>query len=285
MKTLRPAVLALLLLASAARGDRKLEGVACRSVHLRYPAPEAVAFYNEVTVDASARGSYFMVCGFGGGYFGMQELGDGKKVLLFSVWDAADKNDPNAVAEEKRVKVLQKDEKVRVGRFGNEGTGAQSFFDYDWKPGATYRFLVTEKAEGVRTAYAAYFYVPEDKNWKRLATLSTIAGGKGLHRYYSFIEDFRRNRVSAGEARSAHFGNGWVKATDGQWTALTRARFTADSNPVKNINADVDGDRFLLATGGDTKNTGAALGDVLDRPPGGVTLPGDATHPSAKVGD
>ncbi len=171
------------------------------------------------------------------------------------------------------------------GRFGNEGTGAQSFFDYDWKPGATYRFLVTAKPEGARTAYAAYFYVPEDKNWKRLATLSTIAGGKGLHRYYSFIEDFRRNRVSAGEARSAHFGNGWVKATDGQWTALTRARFTADSNPVKNINADVDGDRFLLATGGDTKNTGAALGDVLDRPPGGVTLPGDATHPSAKVGD
>ena len=150
VKTLRPAVLALLLLASAARGDRKLEGVACRSVHLRYPAPEAVAFYNEVTVDASARGSYFMVCGFGGGYFGMQELGDGKKVLLFSVWDAADKNDPNAVAEEKRVKVLQKDEKVRVGRFGNEGTGAQSFFDYDWKPGATYRFLVTAKPEGAR---------------------------------------------------------------------------------------------------------------------------------------
>lgn len=285
MKTLRLAVLALLVLAAAARGDRKLEGVACRSVHLRYPAPEAVAFYNEVTVDASARGSYFMVCGFAGGYFGMQELGDGKKVLLFSVWDAADKNDPNAVGEEKRVKVLQKDEKVRVGRFGGEGTGAQSFFDYDWKPGATYRFLVTAKAEGGRTAYTAYFYVPEDKAWKRLATLSTITGGKGLHGYYSFIEDFRRNRVSAGEARSAHFGNGWVKANDGQWTALTRARFTADSNPVKNINADVDGDRFQLATGGDTKDTGAALGDVLDHPPGGVTLPGDVARPSQKGGD
>ena len=119
-----------------------------------------------------------MVCGFGGGYFGMQELADGKKVLLFSVWDAADAKDPGAVEEEKRVKVLQKDEKVRVGRFGGEGTGAQSFFDYDWKPGATYRFLVTAKAEDGRTAYAAYFYVPEDKDWKRLATLSRVAGGK-----------------------------------------------------------------------------------------------------------
>ena len=63
------------------------------------------------------------------------------------------------------------------------------------------------------------------------------------------------------------------------------ARFTADSNPVKNVNADVDGDRFLLATGGDTKNAGAALGDVLDRPPGGVVLPADVTRPSVKGGD
>ena len=226
-----------------------------------------------------------MACGFDVGYFGIQELGDGKKVILFSVWDASDKNDPNAVEEEKRVKVLQKDEKVRVGRFGNEGTGAQSFFDYDWKPGETYRFLVTAKPDDKRTAYTAYFYVPEDKNWKRLATFSTITGGKALRGYYSFIEDFRRNRISAGEVRTAHFGNGWIKAKDGPWTALTRAKFTADSNPAKNVNADVDGDRFLLATGGETKDTGAALGDVIDRPPGGVALPAEAFRPSAKGGD
>ncbi len=276
----------LALLASAGgRADEKPESVACRSVHLHYPAAEGVAFYNEVAVDTSARGTYFMVCGFDVGYFGIQELGDGKKVILFSVWDAADKNDPNAVEEEKRVKVLQKDDAVRVRRFGNEGTGAQSFFDYDWKIGETYRFLVTARAEDKRTAYAAYFYVPEDKAWKRLATFSTITGGKGLRGYYSFIEDFRRNRVSAGEARTAHYGNGWIKTKDGQWVALTRARFTADSNPAKNINADVDGDRFLLSTGGETKNTGAALDDKLDRPPSGVALPADVARPSGKGGD
>ncbi len=274
-----------LLAGAGVRADEKPESVACRSVHLQYPAAEGVAFYNEVAVDASARGTYFMACGFDVGYFGIQELGDGKKVVLFSVWDASDKNDPNAVEEEKRVKVLQKDDAVRVRRFGNEGTGAQSFFDYDWKAGETYRFLVTARAEEKRTAYAAYFYVPEDKDWKRLATFSTIAGGRGLRGYYSFIEDFRRNRVSAGEVRTAHYGNGWIKTKDGQWVALTRARFTADSNPAKNINADVDGDRFLLSTGGETKNTGAALDDKLDRPPGGVALPTDAARPSGKGGD
>ncbi len=274
-----------LLAGAGGRADEKPESVACRSVHLHYPAAEGVAFYNEVAVDTSARGTYFMVCGFDVGYFGIQELGDGKKVILFSVWDASDKNDPNAVEEEKRVKVLQKDDAVRVRRFGNEGTGAQSFFDYDWKVGETYRFLVTASAEDKRTAYAAYFYVPEDKAWKRLATFATITGGKGLRGYYSFIEDFRRNRVSAGEARTAHYGNGWIKTKDGQWVALTRARFTADSNPAKNINADVDGDRFLLSTGGETKNTGAALDDKLDRPPSGVALPADAARPFGKGGD
>jgi hypothetical protein len=278
------AILAFLA-AAPARADEKLEGVACRSVHLHYPAPEGVAFYNEVAVDSSARGTYFMACGFDAGYFGMQELGDGKKVILFSVWDASDKNDPNAVEDEKRVKVLQKDDKVRVGRFGNEGTGAQSFFDYDWKVGEACRFLVTAKVEDKRTAYTAFFYVPDDKDWKRLATFSTVAGGRALRGYYSFVEDFRRNRTSAGEVRSAHYGNGWVKTKDGQWVALTRARFTADSNPVVNINADVDGDRFLLATGGDTKNTGTPLGEAMDRPPAGVALPPEMAGPPGKGGD
>jgi hypothetical protein len=34
-----------------ASADEKLKGIACRSVHLGYPAPTGRAFYNEVTVD------------------------------------------------------------------------------------------------------------------------------------------------------------------------------------------------------------------------------------------
>src|SRR5689334_17701573 len=104
----------------------------CRSVHLWYAGPEAVAFYNEVTVEKSAPGTYFMACGFGGGYFGIQELGNGKKVVLFSVWEPNRGNNPNAVEEDRRVKLISKGEGIRTGRFGGEGTGGQSFFDYDW---------------------------------------------------------------------------------------------------------------------------------------------------------
>lgn len=253
------------------RADAKLEGVACRSVHLRYPGPEGVAFYNEVTVERSAEGTYFMACGFDKGYFGMQELGDGKKVVLFSVWDPGDQNDPKSVAAGRQVKVIDQGEGVRVKRFGGEGTGAQSFLDYDWKIGQTCRFFIRAKTEGDRTAYAAYFRGGDAKGWRHLATFSTFSG-KGMHGYYSFIEDFRRDRVSATKVRRARFGNGWVQKADHQWVALTRAQFTADSNPVTNVDAGVLGVEFFLVTGGETSNQHAKLGEVIDRPAAAALL-------------
>jgi hypothetical protein len=245
--------------------DEKLQGKACRSVHLAYSAGKGEAFYNEVTVERSAPGTYFCACGWDKGYFGMQELDGGKKVLIFSVWDS-DQNDPKAVGDEKRVKLLHKGEKVRIGRFGGEGTGGQSFLDYDWRTGETYRFLVSAKVAGERTEYAGYFFVPEDKAWKHLVTFSTITGGRFLGGYYSFVEDFKRDGVSATRAREARFGNAWVEAGGG-WKAVTKARFTADRNPITNIDAGVRGDRFFLITGGVTENKGAKLNGTIDLPP------------------
>jgi hypothetical protein len=242
-----------------ASADERLRDIACRSVHLAYDAPAGVAFYNEVTVEHSAPGTYFCVCGYNKGYFGLQELANGKKLVIFSVWDPGAQNDPQAVDAEQRVKLLHKDKDVRVGRFGNEGTGGQSFFDFDWKNDETYRFLVTAKPDGKRTEFAGYFYVPADKSWKHLVTFSTITDGKPLGGYYSFVEDFRRNRQSTKHVRTARFGNGWIKRTEGEWRSLAEARFTADANPVMNINAGTRDDCYFLATGGDTQNTDTPL--------------------------
>lgn len=260
----------LILVGFASRGlaDEKLAGIACRSVHLGYPAGEGTAFYNEVTVDRSAPGTYFCAIGWNKGYFGIQELArGGKKVVIFSVWDS-NQNDKSAVDESKRVKLLHKDEKVRIGRFGGEGTGGQSFLDYDWKAGETYRFLVTSRVDGDRTEYAGFFFIPEEKAWKHLVTFSTITGGKDLGGYYSFVEDFKRDRVSATLAREARYGNAWVKLKDGDWKPITRARFTADRNPAMTINAKIDAGRFLLATGGETANTDTKLNATMDLPAG-----------------
>ncbi len=96
----------LVLGAAPLSADEKLEGIACRSVHLGYSAGEGTAFYNEVVVERSAAGTYFCACGWDKGYFGIQEIGNGKKVVLFSVWDS-NQNDPKAVGEDKRETTAQ----------------------------------------------------------------------------------------------------------------------------------------------------------------------------------
>src|SRR3712207_16221 len=101
MKTL--ALLVLPLVATAATARQAPEPPrAARSVHLHYPAPEADAFYNEMTVEQSVPGSYFMACGFRHGYFGIQELSRGRKVVIFSVWDPTRGDDAAKVPVEQR---------------------------------------------------------------------------------------------------------------------------------------------------------------------------------------
>jgi len=246
---------------------------AARSVHLRYQAPESSIFYNEVTVDKSYPGTYFCVCGFRHGYFGIQELtSNGDKVVIFSVWDPGNRNNPDSVAENERVEVAYAGEGVRISRFGNEGTGAKSMFPYRWKTGQKYRCMVKCKVEADKTTYDAYFYLNDEKKWKHLAGFRTITGGDNLKGYYSFVEDFYRNRVSAANSRRARYGNGWVLTTTGDWVALTRAAFTADSTPTDNIDAGLAGEDFFLATGGDTENR-TPLRSVLRRLPPGLDLP------------
>lgn len=271
------AVLSLLGMAVAATADEKLKGIACRSVHLAFSGPVGTAFYNEVTVEKSAEGTYFMACGWSKGYFGIQVLPSGKKLVIFSVWDPAAGDNPAKVPAEKQVKMPHKDGEVRVGRFGNEGTGGQSFFDYDWKINTAYRFLVTAKAGGTdRTAYSGYFYVPEKKEWKHLVTFSTLTSKDELLRgYYSFVEDFRRNKISATQVRKASFGNGWIKPADGKWVSLDKARFTADANPVLNIDAGSDGPAFFLATGGAIENSTTKLREAITRKESGGKPPAD----------
>ena len=260
-------LVALLLLPAVGSADEKLKGVACRSVHLGYTADAGTAFYVEATVRETADGTYFCAAGFNSGYFGIQQLGNGKRLAIFSVWDPAGGDDPKTVPEEKRVKTLHTGEGVRVGRFGGEGTGGQSFYDFDWKAGDTYRFLVTaepDPKDDARTAFAGYLYLPEKKEWLHMVTFSTVTDKKKLGGYYSFVEDFKRDKKSTEKVRKAEYGNAWVR-TGKEWKPVTEARFTADSNPVTNIDAGLvkGGDRWFLATGGDTANTTTKLREKM----------------------
>ena len=246
---------------------------AARSVHWGWPAPDAELFTTSMIVDQSVPGSYFMACGWNTGYFGIQELADKRKVIIFSVWDPSKGDDPNAVTPEQRVECLFNDPEMRIRRFGGEGTGGQCMGDFEWKLGETNRFLVRAKVEGEKTAYTGY--VLQKGNWRKLVTFRVRTGGQPLKGLYSFVEDFRRDHKSAQETRKARFGEGWVKTINGDWVTLARARFTAsnaDWEAHETINAGLDHDWFVLQTGGDTKQS-LPLRSVIERPVLDVPIP------------
>lgn len=236
---------------------------AARSVHLWWSAPPATAFVNTLTVGDSVPGSYFMACGFNGGYFGLQDLPDKRRVVLFSVWDDATGDNANAVAAPQRVEVLAAGDGVEVSRFGGEGTGAKTMLPFAWKSGRPYTMLVRAVPDGDRVIYSAYISGLGISGWKLMASLRTRASSPYLQGLYSFVEDFRRDGKSLQQARSARFGNGWVKAAGNEWVSITQARFGADANSPTNINAKVesvqDGPQrqqfFALATGGLTRQS------------------------------
>ena len=237
-----------------------------RSVHLWYDNIEATLFYNEATVSQSAPGSYFMVCGFSHGYFGMQELGNSEKVIIFSVWVPGNQNDPNIVAADKMVNIIWKADDVRTDRFGGEGTGAQSFFNYNWQINQTYKYLIKSYVNGNRTAYEAYFFINETNKWKHLATFETLSGtSENLQGLYSFVEDFLRNYKSPSWERSVSFTNTLAVTKNQQVQKLDRVTFTTiENHPLNSINAWVNGDKFVLATGGNIQNT-TAVNSTLQR--------------------
>ena len=231
---------------------------AARSVHLWYHLPnDVISVTNEVCVKNSCPGTYFCIVGFDGGYSGIQELYDGERKLIFSVWDNESDDDP---VPERRVKVLYAGEGVEVSRFGNEGTGGKTMMPYEWKDNEPVKFRVTAETDDEKkwTSYSCFVYNFDNDTWFHIATLQTIANGKLLRGIYSFVEDFKRDGNSYYKLRKAHFGE-CCAVVDGKDVKCTRVQFTADNTQVNNINAGSCEGKFFLETGSNIVNSHAPL--------------------------
>lgn len=215
------------------------------SVHLGYTMPEKINaewFYNEVTVPDSndVLHSYFMADGFNEGYFGMQVNSPTERRILFSVWSPYKTDDPKSIPEDQKVNMLKKGENVHAGEFGSEGSGGQSYLNYNWKAGATYKFLVHVKPVAQdRTEYTAYFYPPELKKWLLIASFSRPKTNTYLKHPHSFLENFEPEQGTI--TRRVLFNNQWVCDKQGNWTELTKARFTTDNTGAKGYRMDYAG--------------------------------------------
>ncbi len=249
------------------------------SVHLGYVLPKENVewFYNEVIVpeEGDIPSSYYMSCGFGQGYFGMQNNTPYRRRVLFSVWSPYETDNASEIPDSLRIVLLKKGEGVTVQDFGNEGSGGQSFMHYDWKAGERCRFLMGIKPDGNgNTVYTAYFFDNEKGRWRLVASFRRPKISTWYTNAHSFLENF--NPVMGYINRKACYGNQWARTVDGRWVPVTKARFTCDTTGHERQRLDysggVEGDAFFLTMGGffdDCLNSGTwfeRAGNVTEAP-------------------
>ncbi len=216
------------------------------SVHMSYEVPESASdilwYYNEVTVpqDNDVVGSFYMANGFAEGYFGFQVNSETERRVLFSVWSPYQTDNPDEIPDDQRVDLLMQGQNVTVNDFGNEGSGGQSYLQYDWQAGNTYGFLLRGQPAGDnKTDYTAWFYAPEEDTWMLIASWRRPLTDTYLERPHSFLENF--NTRTGPLERMAYYNNQWIKDTQGNWHELNRARFTADATAQAEARMDYAG--------------------------------------------
>ena len=214
------------------------------SVHLKYtiPSSEITDFYSEITVPNGndVIGSYFMANGFAEGYFGIQVNSTTERRILFSVWSPYKTDNPASIPTEYKITMLKKGNNVHAGEFGNEGAGGQSYLVYPWKAGVTYKFLLRGQPQSDNsTIYTAYFFAPEENKWMLIASFKRPKTYTYLKNLHSFLENFIPE--TGNQTRMAIYGNQWVRDTNGIWTSISSAKFTADQTARKRFRMDYEG--------------------------------------------
>jgi hypothetical protein len=257
------------------------------SVHLAYALPPEATlpvewFYQEVSVPEGQDpvGSFFMANGFGEGYFGMQVNGPAERRILFSVWSPFPTDDPSAIPEDQRIRLLAKGEDVRTGEFGHEGSGGQSFLVFPWRTGATYRFLNRARPDGHgSTIYTAWFRSPDDPGWRLIASFLRPRTDKHLTGLHSFLENFQDDQGWL--TREGRYGPAWACDTGGTWHPLTSARLTGDDMARRGERLDftggTEGAVWFLRNGGFFHRP-VPLGSVLVRDSGPAAAPDLGTN-------
>ena len=234
------------------------------SVHLRYQVPGNVNLkyaYSEITVPKGRDpiGSYYMANGFGQGYFGIQVNSERERRILFSVWSPFKTDNPAAIPIDQRISDLGHGEGVHVGKFGNEGSGGQSYLVFPWKAGVTYCFLTEVKPDGNgNTIYTSWFREKKAGDWRLIASFRRPKTNTHLTGFHSFLESFSPNHGYLG--RGAMYGNVWVRDESGRWYECTKARFSVDATGGGRHRLDFDGgvsgNSFFMRNCGFSDETG-----------------------------
>lgn len=183
-------------------------------------------------------GTYAMALGVLNGYMGIQMNGyadDGspRHDVLFSMWDDGSTDEDPNLPEYLRAGAVDWDALTTVNRFGNEGTGVQTYRKGPyWTPGKYVQFITncrpettsyTTEVNGKPTVHtqhnmlvSAWFNALDGKGWQYMATVRKRNSSTYFDSWYSFLENYN---PSTGQAnRIAYYRNGYMRArSNGKW--------------------------------------------------------------------
>ena len=183
-------------------------------------------------------GTYAMALGVLNGYMGIQMNGytaDGspRHDVLFSMWDDGSTDEDPNLPEYLRAGAVDWDPLTTTNRFGNEGTGVQTYRKGPyWTPGKYVQFITncrpettsyTTEVNGKPTVHtqhnmlvSAWFNALDGKGWQYMATVRKRNSSTYFDSWYSFLENYN---ASTGQAnRIAYYRNGYMRArSNGKW--------------------------------------------------------------------
>lgn len=183
-------------------------------------------------------GTYAMALGVLNGYMGIQMNGyanDGspRHDVLFSMWDDGSTDEDPNLPEYLRAGAVDWDPLTTTNRFGNEGTGVQTYRKGPyWTPGKYVQFITNCRPEttsyttvenGKPTVHtqhnmlvSAWFNALDGKGWQYMATVRKRNSTTYFDSWYSFLENYN---PSTGQAnRIAYYRNGYMRArSNGKW--------------------------------------------------------------------
>lgn len=183
-------------------------------------------------------GTYAMALGVLNGYMGIQMNrytadGSPRHDVLFSMWDDGSTDEDPNLPEYLRAGAVDWDPLTTTNRFGNEGTGVQTYRKGPyWTPGKYVQFITncrpettsyTTEVNGKPTVHtqhnmlvSAWFNALDGKGWQYMATVRKRNSSTYFDSWYSFLENYN---ASTGQAnRIAYYRNGYMRArSNGKW--------------------------------------------------------------------
>lgn len=264
------------------------------SLHLSFSSTAATKkeydwLYQEIMVPEgyAPRITYWMSLGFFCGYMGMQANSDTERRILFSTWDALDKDKNPNLPEDVLTSLVDKGKNVQANAFGNEGTGGQSYVKGNenlWKTERPVKFLMNARRDGERIYHgsdlynsngsvavkdgdkikqiiiSAWYDVGDGEGWKYIASwrAKRLSNSQDMFDgFYSFIENF--DRWNGEVNRKGYYYNAFARElSSNKWVNLNKVTFSTDGNARKDYGHGIDNihpDKFYMQTGGYGKNT------------------------------